>query len=141
MLLGEHRQAINGMGQVALPEQVLSELVGAFVVTRGFERNLILFPEQEWRELAGRLMSKPISDHDVRTLRRRLFSDAVEVTVDADGRIKLPPSLREFAGINGEVILVGMYDHVELWSVEQWSQILESVEASSVSEQWDELGV
>ena len=90
MILGEHRQAINGMAQKVLPDRVLSQLDGALVVTRGFERNLILFPDQEWRELAGKLLAKPISDQDVRTLRRRLFSDAVEVTADANGRIILP---------------------------------------------------
>ena len=129
------------MGQLVLPEQVLSELDGALVVTRGFERNLILFPDQEWRELAGKLMAKPISDHEVRAMRRRLFSDAVEISADANGRIILPPSLREFAGINGQVILTGMFNYVELWSVEQWAQVLESVEECSNGEQWDKLGI
>ena len=142
MILGEHKQAVDVTGQLALPEQILNDLQGAFVVTRGFERNLILYPGLQWRELAGRLMAKPISNHTVRILRRRLFSGAVELSANKDGRVVLPATLREFAGIQGEVVLAGMYDHVELWSVERWSQILESaVEADMTSEQWDDLAL
>jgi MraZ protein len=142
MILGEYRHAVDVTGHLTLPEQVLSELEGAFVVTRGFEGNLILYPRLQWRDLAGRLVAKPISDQTVRTLRRRLFSGAIELSPDRDGRIVLPAYLREFAGIQGEVVLAGMYDHVELWSVERWLQILESaVEADMTGEQWDDLGL
>jgi MraZ protein len=142
MLLGEYRQAMDSMGQVVLPNQVLSELRGTLVVARGFERNLILYSEQQWRDLAAKLMGKPISDHAVRTLRRRLFSDAAELSVNGDGLITLPASLRKFAGIQNEVILTGMYDHLELWSVQEWSQILQTVvEQDPNGEQWDGLGL
>ena len=140
MILGEHRVAVDRHGWLALPEEIYSQLKGDLVVARGFERNLILFPEQEWRELAGKLMAKPISNFDVRTFRRRLFSSAMELSPDKNGRIQLPSSLREFAGINGEMVLTGMYDHVEFWSVDKWSQILVSVEADSAGEHWDGLG-
>ena len=141
MLLGEHRQAVDTRGQLALPQQVLSELEGPLVITRGFERNLILFPNQQWRELADKLLDKPISNQDVRILRRRLFSDAIEVTPDKDGRITLPLSLRKFAGINGQVILTGMYNHVELWSEESWTQVLESIEADGSGDQWNQINI
>lgn len=129
------------MGQLALPQQVLAELEGSLVITRGFERNLILFSNQQWRKLVDKLLDKPISNQDVRTLRRRLFSDALELTPDEDGRITLPSSLRKFAGINGQVVLTGMYNHVELWSVENWSQVLTSIEADFPGDHWDKFGV
>lgn len=141
MLLGEHKQAVDGMGQLALPRQILSELEGSLVVTRGFDRNLILFTDQEWRKLADKLAAKPISNQDVRILRRRLFSNAVELTPNEDGRIILPSSLRKFAGINGQVILTGMYNHVELWSEAYWTQVLESIEADSTGDQWNQLDI
>jgi MraZ protein len=141
MILGEHRLAIDRLGWLALPEQIRSELKGDLIVTRGFDRNLILYPDLGWRALAGKLMAKPISNLDVRTFRRRLFGSAMQLAPDKNGRIQLPSSLREFAGINGELILTGMYDHVELWSVEEWSQILNSVQADSAGEHWDSLGI
>lgn len=141
MLLGEHKRAINSRGQLVLPEQVLIELNGDLVVTRGFERNLLLFREQEWRELAGKLLAEPISSREVRNLRRRFFSAAEIVSPDANGRVNLPASLREFAGINGDLILAGMYDYIELWSVEQWLPVKEMVEANSDGGRWDSLGV
>ncbi len=141
MLLGEHRQAINSKGQLVIPEKVLTELDGDLVVTRGFERNLLLFREREWRELAEKLLTEPISNHEVRDLRRRLFSAAEVLLADANGRVTLPASLRDFAGINGEVILAGMFDYLELWSVEQWLPLKESVEANSDGGRWDKIGV
>lgn len=141
MLLGEHRQAINSNGQLVIPEKVLTELDGDLVVTRGFERNLLLFREREWRELAEKLLAEPISNREVRDLRRRFFSAAEVMLPDANGRVTLPASLRAFAGINGEVILAGMFDYFELWSVEQWFPLKESVEANSDGGRWDQIGV
>jgi MraZ protein len=141
MILGEHRLAIDPLGWLALPEQIHSELKGDLIVTRGFDHNLILYPDLEWRALAGKLMAKPISNFDVRTFRRRLFGSAMKLSPDENGRIQLPSSLRQFAGINGELVLTGMYDHVELWSVQHWSQVLDSVEADSAGVHWDGLGI
>ena len=124
-----------------IPEQVLAELEGDLVVTRGFEQNLILFPAHAWRELAGKLLARPISNREVRALRRRLFSAAVEVSPDKNGRVILPASLREFAGINGELVLAGMGDYAELWSVEEWLPLLESVTENSNSERWNDIGI
>jgi MraZ protein len=141
MLLGEHRQAINSKGLLVIPEKVLTELDGDLVVTRGFERNLLLFREREWRKLAEKLLAEPMSNREVRDLRRRFFSAAEVMLPDANGRVTLPASLREFAGINGEVILAGMFDYFELWSVEQWLPLKESVEANSDGGRWDKIGV
>lgn len=141
MLLGEHKQAVNSRGQLVLPEQVLTELEGDLVVTRGFERNLLLFREQDWRELAGKLLAEPISSYEVRTLRRRFFSAAEIVSPDANGRVILPATLRDFAGINGQIILAGMYDYIELWSIEQWLPVKETVEDNSDGRRWDSIGV
>lgn len=141
MLLGEHRKAINSKGQIVIPEQVLRELDGDLVITRGFDRNLLLFPKKEWRILAEKLLAEPISNRDMRTLRRRLFSGAEEISADSGGRIALPASLREFAGINGELILAGMFDYIEIWSTDQWQPALESAEANVDDGRWDNIGI
>lgn len=141
MLLGEHRKAINSKGQIVIPEQVLRELDGDLVITRGFDRNLLLFPKKEWRILAEKLLAEPISNRDMRTLRRRLFSGAEEISADSGGRIALPASLREFAGINGELILAGMFDYIEIWSTDQWKPALESAEANVDDGRWDNIGI
>ncbi len=141
MLLGEQNQAINKKGQVTLPAKMRAELGGDLVITRGFERNLLLFPAEAWRALADKLLAQPISNQDVRLLRRRLFSSAEEVALDTRNRILLPPALREFAGINGEVILAGMFDYLELWSTEAWRPVLESVNERVDSARWDGIGI
>lgn len=141
MFLGEYRQAVNERGQLLVPEQVLSGLAGDLVLTRGFERNLVLFPDEEWRRIAEKLVGRPISNSEVRAFRRRLFSGAVQVKPDANGRIEIPSSLREFAGINGEVVVAGLFDHLELWSVDQWQSVVESATENSDSDRWDGIGI
>jgi MraZ protein len=141
MLLGEYRQSISSSGRFELPEQVLAGIEGGLVIARGFDQNLILFPAAEWRKLAQSLLGKPISDHNVRTLRRRLFSAAEIVIPDENGRITLPQALRSFAGINGEVILSGMYNHVELWSAERWLPERALIESEDPGGLWDGIDI
>lgn len=141
MFLGEHKQPVSESGRLQLPEQILSELEDGLVVARGFDNNLILFPEQEWQVLAGNLLKQPLTRHDVRSLRRRLFSAAEALVPDRNGRITLSAPLREFAGINGEVILAGMYGYVELWSPERWRSVRETIESDSGAAAWDDIGI
>jgi MraZ protein len=141
MLLGEYRQSISSTGSLELPEQLLAGIEGGLVIARGFDQNLLLFPAAEWNELAQALLGRPITDHTVRTLRRRLFSAAKILIPDENGRITLPRALRSFAGINGEVILSGMFNHVELWSSERWQPERALFESEDAGGRWDGIGI
>jgi MraZ protein len=82
-----------------------------------------------------------LSDEDVRAFRRRVFSGAVDLTPDRQGRILLPPYLREFAGINGDVVIAGMFNYLELWSTEAWQLVRQSIESNSDAARWEDLGI
>src|SRR5687768_778706 len=118
MFLGEFSHAIDEKGRLTIPAKFRAELAGGLVVTRGFDRNLMIFPIDGWQEMADRIAARPLGDDEVRAFRRRVFSGAVDLEPDRQGRIIVPPYLRDFAGINGECIVAGMYNYVEVWSAE-----------------------
>ena len=101
MFLGEYTHNVDEKGRLTIPAKFRNALAQGLVVTRGFDRNLVIYPKSEFEELAGRVMAKPMTDKGVRAFRRRVFSGAVDLEADRQGRILLPPYLREFAEIDG----------------------------------------
>jgi MraZ protein len=110
-------------------------------VTRGFDQNLMIFALDEWQALAERIAARPMSDEDVRAFRRRVFSGAMDLEPDRQGRIILPPYLRDFAGIDSEAVVAGQFNYIEVWSVDAWNKVRSSVEASGDAARWDDLGI
>ena len=141
MFLGEYTHTIDDKGRLTIPAKFRGELAAGLVVTRGFDQNLMIFPLDGWQELAERILSRPLGDEDVRAFRRRVFSGAVDLSPDRQGRIVLPPYLRDFAGIDGEVVVAGMYNNIEVWSVDAWGTVRDSIENSGDTSRWDDLGI
>lgn len=128
MFLGEFTHTIDDKGRLTIPAKFRAELASGLVVTRGYDRNLMIYPLKEWQSLAGRVLAKPVTDPEVRDFRRRLFSGAVDVEPDRQGRVLLPPYLREFAELNGEVVVNGMFDYIEVWARSAWEEVRETIE-------------
>lgn len=141
MFLGEFTHTIDDKGRVTIPAKFRGELAAGLVVTRGFDRNLMVLTLSEWEELARKISERPLSDESVRAFRRRVFSGAVDLTPDRQGRIVLPPYLRDFAGIEDEVVIAGMFNYVELWSVDGWQSVRESIEDNNDASRWEDLGI
>jgi MraZ protein len=141
MFLGEYTHTIDEKGRLTIPAKFRGGLAIGLVVTRGFDQNLMLYPLTGWQDMAERIISRPMGDEDVRTFRRRLFSGAVDLTPDRQGRIVIPPYLRSFARLDSEVIVAGMYNYVEVWSTEAWNNVRETIEQSSDAARWADLGI
>jgi MraZ protein len=141
MFLGEYTHTIDDKGRVTIPARFRAELAGGLVVTRGFDRNLMIYPITEWQEMAERVAARPVSDENVRAFRRRIFAGATDLEPDRQGRIVLPQYLREFAGIDGEVVVAGMYDYIELWDAEAWREVRLAVEDNDDVSRWQALGI
>ncbi len=120
MFLGEYTHSIDDKGRLTIPAKFRGDLAAGLVLTRGFDQNLMIYPLTGWQTLAERIQEKPVADKLMREFRRRVFSGATDLSPDRQGRIIVPPFLREFAGIDGEAVVVGMFDYLELWSVERW---------------------
>ncbi len=141
MFLGEYTHTIDSKGRLTIPARYRGDLAAGLVVTRGFDQNLILFPLEGWQNLAKRITERPLADDDMRSFRRRVFSGAVDLEPDRQGRILLPPYLRDFAAITTDVVIAGMFDYLELWSAEAWVTVRESIEASGDADRWMDLGI
>ena len=123
MFLGRHAHAVDAKGRMAVPARFRDALADGLVLTRGIDRCLALYPMAAWRPLAEKIDALPISDPDARTFRRLVFAEAVDLTLDTQGRILLPPELRAYAGIDRDALVVGVYTSVEIWSPERWASV------------------
>ncbi len=121
MFTGEYRHAVDEKGRVAVPARFRSQLAAGAFLSRWIDECLALFPRDEWDALAARVAALPISDAGARAFSRYVFSSAYEVELDRQGRVVLPPALREPAGFEGEAVVVGSRDHIELWQPARWA--------------------
>lgn len=129
MFLGEHRYSLDDKGRVTLPSAFRSDLKAGCVVTRGRDGNLWLFPVQTWNDkvLAG-FGELSTVDAAVRNARRFFLATASEEKPDGQGRIRIPQALRDFAGLEHDVVFTGDVDRVEIWSAEAWAQAQPAVQ-------------
>ncbi|MCA9941260.1 MAG: division/cell wall cluster transcriptional repressor MraZ [Anaerolineales bacterium] len=141
MFLGEFVHTIDDKGRLTIPAKFRGELAAGLVITRGFDRNLMLFPLDGWQNLADEIATRPLSDEGMRAFRRRVFSGAADLVPDRQGRIVLPAYLREFAGIETEVVVTGMYNYLEIWNADNWQAVRTEVEESDDATRWDDLGI
>ncbi|MBM7624371.1 division/cell wall cluster transcriptional repressor MraZ [Sporohalobacter salinus] len=143
MLMGEYIHSMDKKGRVIIPAKFREELEDKFVVTRGLDECLFIYPMEEWQELEDKLQSLPLTKKDVRIFVRFFFSGATECQLDKQGRISIPANLREYSKLQKEVVIVGVSDRVELWSKEKWDDYLAEAEDSyeDIAEKMEELGI
>ncbi len=129
MFYGEYEHAIDRKGRLIIPAKFRQALktadVALLFLTRGLDGCLFVFPEQEWRAAEGRFKQVPFTKGEGRKFNRLFFSGAVEVTIDGLGRLLIPRSLKEFAQIKEDVVVVGVSNRMEIWAKEQWRAFYE----------------
>lgn len=142
MFLGQYERTIDGKGRLTIPAKYRTELRGGLVVTRGIDRCLAIYPTSKWAELSGKVNTLPITDRHARAFRRLVFAAAHDDTPDDQGRIGIPPRLREYASLDGGVIVSGLSDHLEVWNPDQWNRERGHVEGEDgATEEWASLGI
>ncbi len=120
MFTGEYQHTLDGKGRVIIPSKLREGLGDRFVVTRGLDKCLFVYPNSEWVRLEQKLKQLPFTKSDSRAFTRFFFSGAMEVEADKQGRILIPNNLREYAGIEKEVMFIGVSNRVEVWNEESW---------------------
>ncbi len=143
MFIGEYTASIDEKGRISIPAKFRAALKSKVVVTRGLDNSLFLYPLEEWRRLAEKWASLPISTANTRAFSRLMLAGAMDSEVDKQGRIVLPSYLKDFARINKKVIFAGLYNRIEIWSEELWERYKEKTEKDStaIAEQLGALGV
>ena len=117
---GRFTYAVDDKGRIALPaklrKSISSNSKGNFVITRGFEHCLYVYPLDEWNRLEEYIRSLSFLDAQHRFFSRTLFQWATDGQLDSQSRISVPQELLTYAGIEKEVMILGVLDRIELWS-------------------------
>jgi len=138
---GEFRHSIDAKGRVAVPARFRAELATGATVSRWMDNCVAIFPNQAWQRLAERVGEQRYADAGARAFSRFLFSGAFDVELDAQGRIVLPSTLRDFAGLRVEAVVVGALDHIELWEPNRWASTSEEMSSDVFAERIAGLGI
>jgi MraZ protein len=120
MMMGEYAHALDDKGRIIVPARLREDLRDRFVMTKGLDGCLFLYPLEEWSRIVARLKELPLSSSNARAFTRLFLAGAQEVECDRQGRVTIPPRLREHAAIQRNVVLVGVMTRAELWAEERW---------------------
>jgi len=127
---GSYKHSIDHKGRVSIPARFRRLLSGdaseTFVILRGLDACVSLFPADEFKRLEDRLRTRSFSDQTNRRYQRLLLLDSRDETLDAQGRVAIPPSLIAHAGLKKEVLVNGVLDHIEIWSPEAFEKYMAS---------------
>ncbi len=128
MFLGTHHPRLDEKGRLILPARFREKLAGGLVITRGQERCLYVFAMADFERLAEQMNSTPVTNRGVRNFQRVLLSAASDEVPDKQGRVTVPAVLREYAGLEKELTVIGTGNRLELWDTTAWSAFLEQTE-------------
>jgi MraZ protein len=135
MFLGEFNHAIDDKGRLTIPAKYRYELESGAVVTRGYDKCLFIYTVEAFKRFTERAQTLSPTDPANRALLRFAFSGASESTPDKQGRVLIPPFLREYAGLNGECVIVGLGQYIEVWTKEGWADQLQIVNNADTNAQ------
>ena len=128
MFLGTHNPKLDEKGRLFLPAKFRDRLADGLVVTRGQERCLYVFPMDEFVRLAAQMQQAPTTSKAARDYMRVFLSGASDEVPDKQGRVTIPATLREYAGLTRECTVIGAGARVEVWDTAAWNAYLESTE-------------
>ncbi len=141
---GRYYHTIDDKGRIILPsrlrEAIAEQSAGKLVIT-SFTGYLLAFPYGEWEILEQKISQQSLLKKQVRAFQRDFMSGAVDCNVDSQGRVLVPPSLREYAGLEKDIVLAGMVRTIEIWSKERWEEELLRVGREDFSDFMADLGI
>ncbi|HWL03285.1 MAG TPA: division/cell wall cluster transcriptional repressor MraZ [Microbacteriaceae bacterium] len=132
MLLGTYLPKLDDKGRLILPAKFREELAGGVVIARGQERCLYVFAEREFESFYDKLRQAPVSSRQGRDYTRMLLSSANQERPDAQHRVTIPPILREYAGLERDLTVIGAGNRAEIWSTAAWEAYYDAVESEYV---------
>ncbi len=126
---GEAQYSIDSKGRIIVPAKYREQLGEHFIITKGLDNCLFVYPLKEWEEFEKKVNALPITDPKVRRFNRTFIGGAADAETDSQFRVMVPANLREYAGITKEVVLVGQISRIEMWSLEAWQRYNEADDA------------
>lgn len=141
MLVGEYEHSLDVKGRIIMPAKFREDIGDKFIVTKGLDGCLFAFSISEWEKFEEKLSTLPISNKDARIFSRFFFAGAIDCELDKQGRFLISSNLREFAGFNKDVVIIGMNSRIEIWSKEKWNETNNSLSADAIAEKMEMLGI
>lgn len=127
MLMGEYLHSIDGKGRLIFPAKFREALGESFIITKGLDNCLFVYTEAEWSILEEKLKKLPMAKPEARAFVRFFFAGAAESSCDKQGRVLVPPNLREHAQLEKDVVIIGVSNRIELWSKTRWDAYNEQI--------------
>jgi MraZ protein len=141
MFMGEYNHTIDIKGRLIVPAKFRETLRDEFVVTKGLDGCLFVYPNEEWQTFEEKLKTLPLTNKNARQFSRFFLAGAATCEVDKQGRILLPGVLREFAELEKDVVLVGVLSRIEIWSKSKWVESNVFDDMDEIAENMEELGL
>ncbi len=143
MLIGEYQHTLDAKKRLAIPAKMRKELGLRAILTRGLDNCLFLYPMGEWGKLTEKLAALPMGSTTTRSFMRLMMAGAVEVEFDQLGRILIPEYLKQYAGLAQRIVIAGVYNRLEIWDEERWTNYKDDVEKNTdmIAEKLGELGL
>ena len=143
MFIGEYQHIIDDKNRIIMPSKFREDLGYNFIMTKGLDNCLFVYPKEEWTILEGKLRSLPLTNRDARAFVRFFFSGATECVLDKQGRVLIPNNLREHAKLIKEAVIIGVSTRIEIWSKEEWDAYNsdDNLSYDSIAEKMAELGI
>lgn len=124
MFMGEFHHLIDDKGRLIIPSKFRNELGDKFILTRGLDKCLFVYPMDEWSKITNKLKTLPFTNQDARKFTRFFLSGASECSFDRQGRINITSPLVNYADLTKECVIIGANDRLEVWSKEGWENFL-----------------
>ena len=141
MFMGEYNHIIDAKGRLIIPARFRELLGEEFILTKGLDGCLSIYPMDAWEAFETKLRALPLTNKNARTFTRFFVAGATNCELDKQGRILVPQTLREFAGLEKEVVLTGNLDRIEIWSKAKWSENCNYDDMDSIAESMQDMGI
>ena len=141
MFSGEYNHSIDEKGRLIIPSKFRFELGEKFILTRGLDGCICIYPMSAWDALEEKLRGLPLTNKNARLVTRFLVGGAVTCELDKQGRILIPGPLREHAGLTKDVVLAGTLERIEIWDKARWNETCNFDDVEAVAESIKDCGI
>lgn len=142
MFIGEYQHSLDSKNRIIVPSKLRDGLGDKFIISKGLDGCLYAYPIDEWQKFEEKLKKLPLTNKDARAFVRFFVAGATEVETDKQGRGLIPANLREYAGIEKEIVTIGALNKIEIWSKEKWESYNESdIDFNSIADKMGDLGI
>jgi MraZ protein len=138
--MGEFNHSIDTKGRIIIPSKFREDLGDDFVITLGLDGCLFAYPNTEWLTFVEELRKLP-GTKEARQLQRYFMAGAAACEADKQGRILIPSKLRESAGLDKDIVFVGVLNKIEIWSKERWENNNDYDDVDAIAEHMSEYGI